>query len=288
MRFRTDLALEAKQNLEESGIKPGEKDGIISETFEIDEDIKVTSVDIISEKGEILLGKAKGKYVTLEIEKLFDQLPAGGNSDVKSDIQNRAIHALADQLSKFVKHSYYLKTLVIGLGNAQVTPDSLGPATLNQTCITRHLFRIYDCDGDDEYSSVCGLAPGVTGTTGLETADIVEEMVKLTKPDAVIIIDALAAREIERVSTTIQISNTGISPGAGMGNYRKELSRGSLGTEVIAIGVPTVIDADRLLKNPQCDVDMVVTPSNIDDVIRVFSHIISSAINICLHPGIYS
>ena len=123
-------------------------------------------------------------------------------------------------------------------------------------------------------------------TTGLETADIIEKMVKMTEPDAVIVIDALAAREIERVSTTIQISNTGISPGAGMGNYRKELSRQSLGTEVIAIGVPTVIDADRLLKNK--NVDMVVTPSDIDTVIDVFSNIISSAINICLHPGIYS
>ena len=201
-------------------------------------------------------------------------------------MKSRAVHALADQLSRFVKHSYYLKTLVIGLGNPEVTPDSLGPSVLAKTCITRHLFQIYECDGDDEYSNVCGLAPGVTATTGLETADIIEKMVKMTEPDAVIVIDALAAREIERVSTTIQISNTGISPGAGMGNYRKELSRQSLGTEVIAIGVPTVIDADRLLKNK--NVDMVVTPSDIDTVIDVFSNIISSAINICLHPGIYS
>ena len=282
MLYRTDLALEAKQNLEESGVKPGEKDGIISETAQIDDNISVTTVDITSAKGEILLGKPQGRYVTLEIEGLFDEI----RGDAKSDVKSRAIHALADQLSRFVKHSYYLKTLVIGLGNPEVTPDSLGPSVLAKTCITRHLFQIYECDGDDEYSNVCGLAPGVTATTGLETADIIEKMVKMTEPDAVIVIDALAAREIERVSTTIQISNTGISPGAGMGNYRKELSRQSLGTEVIAIGVPTVIDADRLLKNK--NVDMVVTPSDIDTVIDVFSNIISSAINICLHPGIYS
>ena len=282
MLYRTDLALEAKQNLEESGVKPGEKDGIISETAQIDDNISVTTVDITSAKGEILLGKPRGRYVTLEIEGLFDEI----RGDAKSDVKSRAVHALADQLSRFVKHSYYLKTLVIGLGNPEVTPDSLGPSVLAKTCITRHLFQIYECDGDDEYSNVCGLAPGVTATTGLETADIIEKMVKMTEPDAVIVIDALAAREIERVSTTIQISNTGISPGAGMGNYRKELSRQSLGTEVIAIGVPTVIDADRLLKNK--NVDMVVTPSDIDTVIDVFSNIISSAINICLHPGIYS
>ena len=282
MLYRTDLALEAKQNLEESGVKPGEKDGIISETAQIDDNISVTTVDITSAKGEILLGKPQGRYVTLEIEGLFDEI----RGDAKSDMKSRAVHALADQLSRFVKHSYYLKTLVIGLGNPEVTPDSLGPSVLAKTCITRHLFQIYECDGDDEYSNVCGLAPGVTATTGLETADIIEKMVKMTEPDAVIVIDALAAREIERVSTTIQISNTGISPGAGMGNYRKELSRQSLGTEVIAIGVPTVIDADRLLKNK--NVDMVVTPSDIDTVIDVFSNIISSAINICLHPGIYS
>ena len=253
MLYRTDLALEAKQNLEESGVKPGEKDGIISETAQIDDNISVTTVDITSAKGEILLGKPQGRYVTLEIEGLFDEI----RGDAKSDVKSRAVHALADQLSRFVKHSYYLKTLVIGLGNPEVTPDSLGPSVLAKTCITRHLFQIYECDGDDEYSNVCGLAPGVTATTGLETADIIEKMVKMTEPDAVIVIDALAAREIERVSTTIQISNTGISPGAGMGNYRKELSRQSLGTEVIAIGVPTVIDADRLLKNK--NVDMVVT-----------------------------
>ena len=282
MLYRTDLALEAKQNLEESGVKPGEKDGIISETAQIDDNISVTTVDITSAKGEILLGKPQGRYVTLEIEGLFDEI----RGDAKSDVKSRAVHALADQLSRFVKHSYYLKTLVIGLGNPEVTPDSLGPSVLAKTCITRHLFQIYECDGDDEYSNVCGLAPGVTATTGLETADIIEKMVKMTEPDAVIVIDALAAREIERVSTTIQISNTGISPGAGMGNYRKELSRQSLGTEVIAIGVPTVIDADRLLKKK--NVDMVVTPSDIDTVIDVFSNIISSAINICLHPGIYS
>ena len=282
MLYRTDLALEAKQNLEESGVKPGEKDGIISETAQIDDNISVTTVDITSAKGEILLGKPQGRYVTLEIEGLFDEI----RGDAKSDVKSRAVHALADQLSRFVKHSYYLKTLVIGLGNPEVTPDSLGPSVLAKSCITRHLFQIYECDGDDEYSNVCGLAPGVTATTGLETADIIEKMVKMTEPDAVIVIDALAAREIERVSTTIQISNTGISPGAGMGNYRKELSRQSLGTEVIAIGVPTVIDADRLLKNK--NVDMVVTPSDIDTVIDVFSNIISSAINICLHPGIYS
>ncbi|MDD6042562.1 MAG: GPR endopeptidase [Eubacteriaceae bacterium] len=280
MRFKTDLALEAKQNLEEAGIKPGQDDGIISEEVKIDENIKATIVDVISQKGEILLGKPQGRYVTLEIDGLLDVQP--------EDVKLRAERALAEQLSRFIQHSYYLKTLVIGLGNERVTADSLGPVTLSKVKITRHLFQIYDCDGDDQYSNVCGLAPGVTATTGMETADIIEKIVNMIKPDAVIVIDALAAREIERVSRTIQISNTGISPGAGMGNYRKELSRESLGVEVIAIGVPTVIDADRLMKNPDFNVDMVVTPTDIDAIIQIFSDIIASGVNICLHPGIYS
>lgn len=153
-------------------------------------------------------------------------------------------------------------------------------------------------------SSVCGLAPGVTATTGMETAELIEKAVELTKPDVVIAVDALAARNIDRVSTTIQLSDTGISPGAGMGNRRKQLNEETLGVKVIAIGVPTVIDSQTVVMEAveamhlpedsakayleSREFDMVVTSTEIDLVVRYFSEIIAKAVNITLHPGIYS
>ncbi len=295
MKYRTDLAVEGIENLEQSGVRPGEKDGIVMEKETIDEDIKVTTIDIVNLKGEAMLGKPCGRYVTMEINGIVDE---------KEGIADRAAKALSRQLSKLVRHRYDLKVLVVGLGNEKVTPDSLGPHTVSKVKITSHLFKIFGCDGDEEMSNVSGLAPGVTATTGMETAELIEKAVEMTRPDAVIAIDALAARNIDRVSTTIQISDTGISPGAGMGNMRKQLNEASLGTKVIAIGVPTVIDSKTLilealeqLKVPEekaysymdeREFDMVVTSTDIDLVIQSFSEIIAKAINITLHPGIYS
>ena len=159
--------------------------------------------------------------------------------------------------------------------------------------ITSHLFKFFDCDGAEDMSNVCGLAPGVTAITGMETAELIEKAVELTKPDVVIAIDALAARNIERVSTTIQLSDTGISPGAGMGNMRKQLNEQTLGTKVIAIGVPTVIDSKTVILEAaeamhlpestvnayltQREMDMVVTSTDIDFIIKAFSDIIAKA-----------
>lgn len=295
MKYRTDLALEAMENLSETGVVPGEKDGILMEKQEIDKDIHVTAIEIVNLKGEAKMGKPQGKYITLEIAGIVDEV---------TDIIPRASKALAGQLSKMVQHSYYLRVLIIGLGNEKVTPDSLGPHTVSKVKITSHLFELFDCDGDEEMANVAGLAPGVTATTGMETAELVKKAVEMTEPDVVIAIDALAAKNIDRVSTTIQLSDTGISPGAGMGNMRKMLNESTLGTKVIAIGVPTVIDsrtvileameemkvsetdADNYLQSR--NLDMVVTSTDIDIIIKSFSEIIAKAINIVLHPGIYS
>lgn len=295
MKYRTDLALEAMENLSETGAVPGEKDGILMEKQEIDKDIHVTAIEIVNLKGEAKIGKPQGKYITLEIAGIVDEV---------TDIIPRASKALAGQLSKMVQHSYYLRVLIIGLGNEKVTPDSLGPHTVSKVKITSHLFELFDCDGDEEMANVAGLAPGVTATTGMETAELVKKAVEMTEPDVVIAIDALAAKNIDRVSTTIQLSDTGISPGAGMGNMRKMLNESTLGTKVIAIGVPTVIDsrtvileameemkvsetdADNYLQSR--NLDMVVTSTDIDIIIKSFSEIIAKAINIVLHPGIYS
>lgn len=295
MKYRTDLAMENLESLENSGIRPGEKDGVIVESRRFDADIKVTAVEITSLKGEALFGKPVGQYITIEIEDMMEE---------EDNLKNRAAEALSAELSKLVSHSFQRKVLVVGLGNEKVTPDSLGPETVSKVKITSHLFKLFDCDGDEDMSNVSGLAPGVTAITGMETADLIAKAVELTRPDTVIAIDALAARNIERVGTTIQISNTGISPGAGMGNMRKQLNEKSLGIPVIAIGVPTVIDSKTLLieaaeamhlEDGQVQdyfasrkLDMVVTSTDIDFVIKAFSDIIAKAINITLHPGIYS
>lgn len=295
MKYRTDLAVENIESLSESGVKPGEKDGVIIEKNQVDEDIRVISVEVSNLKGEILMGRPQGRYVTIEVDGIIEE---------KEGIKERAARALAAELGKMIQHRYGLKILVVGLGNENVTPDSLGPVTLNKVRITSHLFRFFGRDGDEEMSDVCGIAPGVTATTGMETAELIKKTVELIQPDAVIAIDALAARNIERVSNTIQLSDTGIAPGAGMGNMRKELNRETLGIKVIAIGVPTVIDSKTVilealeeLQVPESDAaayfdkrdfDMVVTSTDIDMVTSSFSDIIANAVNITLHPGIYS
>ena len=185
-----------------------------------------------------------------------------------------------------------------------MTPDSLGPYTVSKVKVTRHYFLMYEATGDEEMSCVSGFTPGVMGSTGMESAELIKSAAAIAKPEVIIAIDALAARDIDRISTTIQMSDTGISPGAGTGNMRKELTERTLGTKVIAIGVPTVIDSRTLImdslsgfltdpagaerymeKNGK---DMIVTSTDIDQVIKDFSQIIANGINITLHPGIYS
>ena len=294
MNYRTDLAVERSQLLDEAGQRA---QGYIKKQSQIDEDIAVTEIEITTEDGEKAFGKPRGTYITLEVKGVLEE---------KSQIKERAARALADRLKGMIKFDYYLKVLVVGLGNEKVTPDSLGPHTVDKVKITSHLFRIFDCDGDWEMANVSGFNPSVTGVTGMETADLIEKVAGLVKPDAIVCIDALAARDIHRLSTTIQVCDTGIFPGAGMGNNRKEISRQTVGCPVISIGVPTVIDSRTLLLEAADSIgdlsfgqqiqkyidsrymDMIVTSTDIDAIIKDFSDIISNAINITLHPGIYS
>ena len=307
MKYRTDLALESMQLYSEGikingSVEAGSEDlnkfdkipGINCTEEEINEDIKVTRIEVIDEVGETILGKRRGNYITLEID---------GIVDGKEGIKERAAHALAAELKKFIKFHEHLKVLVIGLGNDKVTPDALGPYSVSKMKITRHLFLMYECDGDPEMANVSGLIPGVMGTTGIETAELIKQAVSIVEPEVVLIVDSLAARDIKRVNTTIQINDTGINPGSGMGNNRKEISEETIGRKVISVGVPTVIDANTLVidalsgfkeaedkieayiaQNPQ---ELVVTSTDIDLVIKDFSDIISNSVNITLHPGIY-
>ena len=290
MQYRTDLAVEVDALLEKAQQRA---QGYIKKQCQIDEDIAVTDITITTEDGEAAFGKPRGTYITLEVQGVLEE---------KNDIIRRASKALAEELKKMIKFDYFLKVLVVGLGNEKVTPDSLGPHTVDKIKITSHLFRIFECDGDWEMANVSGFNPSVTGVTGMETAELIERAVSLVKPDVVIAIDSLAAKDISRMSTTIQLCDTGIAPGAGMGNSRKALNQDSLGCRVVAIGVPTVIDSRNLLLEAAEEVkewdvesyirkhnlDMIVTSTDIDQIIKNFSDIISNAINITLHPGIYS
>ena len=222
----------------------------------------------------------------------------------KPGIKEKAERAVAEELKSLINFDYYLKVLVAGLGNSMVTPDALGPETAAKIRVTRHLFVMFEADGDDEMSNVSCIIPGVTATTGLETADIIKKAAELSTPDIVIAIDSLAARNIERVSTTIQITDTGIAPGGGMGNNRKGINESTVGTRVIAIGVPTVIDATTIIRDAlddniesaekvekyiqEYDRQMIVTSTDIDMIIKDFSDIIANGINKTIHPGIYS
>ena len=322
MNYRTDLAYESKQLYDEEKGEETDIDGVTMDKTIYDEEIQAIKIKILNENGEKALGKPKGSYITLEIKGLSDVVI---NEVMLSGLKMRAARALSNELKNFVKFYYNLKVLIVGLGNDKVTPDALGPYTASKVKITRHLFIMYEAEGDEEMTCVSGFIPGVTGSTGMETAELIKKAVEVTKPEVVIVIDSLAARDINRISTTIQINDTGISPGSGMGNVRTMISDETLGCKVIAIGVPTVIDSRTLVldtlrnfeeqnKEPNCNSketncdskvvqgngdmfdkfvkdngqDMIVTSTDIDQVIKDFSDIIANGINITLHPGIYS
>lgn len=269
--------------------------GVEVETEKFKDIVGITRIKITDENGSKAMQKPLGNYITLEVE---------GVVDGEEEVKEAAAAAVSNELKRLIHFHNKLKVLIIGLGNDKVTPDALGPYTVSKVKVTRHYFLMYDTDSDDEMSCVSGFIPGVMGSTGMETADLIKSAAKIAKPEVIIAIDSLAARNINRISTTIQISDTGISPGAGTGNYRKQLNEKTLGIKVIAIGVPTVIDSKTLimdnlfeyLKDPngaeqyidEKGVPMIVTSTEIDQVIKDFSDIISNGINITLHPGIYS
>lgn len=295
MKYRTDLAIERKEILDEEHGGKREIDGIELEKVTYDEDIESTRIRILNEEGEAQLEKPRGTYITIEVEGILEE---------KEGIKERAAKALAKELSRLIPFHEHLKVLVAGLGNEKVTPDALGPATASKVKVTRHFFLMYEAEGDEELGCVSCIVPGVTGTTGIETAELIRGAVELTQPEAVLVIDSLAARNIERVSTTIQINDTGIDPGGGMGNLRARLSEETLGRKVVAVGVPTVIDSRTIIREALEDhsqeaeeiqryleekgQDMIVTSTDIDQIIKDFSDILANGINKTLHPGIYS
>ncbi|MDB5083871.1 MAG: endopeptidase [Bacilli bacterium] len=232
---RTDLAVEARE-LAGQGDESQQIPGVRSEEYE-DEGIKVTWLRIESQEGSRRIGKVMGNYLTLEIPGLRYKDPV---------LQQRVSEVFAAELQKYLKMSENDTVLVIGLGNWNVTPDALGPLVANKIFVTRHLFTHLPHVVEEGYRPVSAVSPGVLGITGIETTEIVRGIVEHVKPDLVIAIDALASRSLDRVNTTIQVADTGITPGSGVGNKRKGLTKEALGVPVIAIGVPTVVDASTI------------------------------------------
>ncbi len=241
---RTDLAVEAREMAVEERNKSKEAskqtvstdiEGVIIKERE-DNGIKISSVEI-TEEGAKSIGKKKGNYLTLEVQGIRQQ---------DTELQEKVQKVFAKEFSQFMKNLSIKEDascLVVGLGNWNVTPDALGPIAVENLLVTRHLFSLQPENVQEGFRSVSAIAPGVMGLTGIETSDIIHGVIEKSKPDFVIAIDALASRSIERVNSTIQISDTGIHPGSGVGNKRKELSQETLGIPVIAIGIPTVVDA---------------------------------------------
>lgn len=245
-QIRTDLALEEKESFPGDG---GEVAGVsLQEWFREDTEIKLTEVKILDEKGSKAMGKPVGTYITLEADDLWKK---------DEDYHYQVSEELANQIRQLLDVRWYSKSikrrdpsvLAVGLGNPSVTPDSLGPRVLNNLQITRHLREEY---GEDYCRSrgipvLSGLIPGVMAQTGMETSEILKGVIKETKPDLLLVIDALAARSVRRLGTTIQLTDTGIHPGSGVGNHRHSLTEESLGIPVLAIGVPTVVGAASIV-----------------------------------------
>lgn len=279
-QVRTDLALEARERFEEDAEIRGVS---VEEQYDEKRDIRLTKVFIESENGAKAMGKPVGVYITLEAPKL---------SEADKDYHREVSETLADCLRELLGTGKERSVLIVGLGNREVTPDALGPEVVGNLRITRHLVREYGSAafGTERVHLISGIVPGVMAQTGMETLEIVRGVVEETKPDVVVAIDALAARSTKRLNRTIQISDAGIHPGSGVGNHRHSLTRETIGVPVIAIGVPTVVDAATIVYDAVRDRNavppglntMFVTPKDIDETIKSLSFTISEALNIAL------
>lgn len=312
--IRTDLALEDKERFEEENV---EVQGVIlEESYDEQWEIKTTTVQIKTENGAKTMGKPVGTYITMEAPNM-----AVPDEEYHSEISEK----IADCVEKLMNGQAFQKqgedwaVLLIGLGNRAVTPDALGPYVADHLNVTRHIVKEYGkyAMGKDEVTLTSALVPGVMAQTGMETVEIVKGVVKETNPDLIIAVDALAARSTKRLNRTIQIADTGINPGSGVGNHRNGITRESVGVPVIAIGVPTVVDAATIVNDAMENLiremersetlkgvgvvlqgyhaaekyelvrelisphlnGMFVTPKDIDDTVKRISYTISEGLN---------
>lgn len=312
-KIRTDLAMEQKERFESDHV---EVSGVVlEEEYDEEKEIKITTVRIETENGAKAMGKPVGTYLTLEAPNM-----AAADEGYHREISE----TLAGFLEKYMKDTEEnqekgYSVLVVGLGNRGVTPDALGPYVVDQLNVTRHIVQEYGryAVGKGGSRIVSAIVPGVMAQTGMESAEIIRGIVNETTPDLIMVIDALAARSTKRLNRTIQISDAGIHPGAGVGNHRSEITKDTMGIPVIAIGVPTVVDAATIVNDtmenfitaletsetlkgvgvvlqgynsaekyelvkeliaPHLN-GMFVTPKDIDDTVRRISYTISEAMN---------
>ncbi len=275
MQNRTDLALEQAAALsQESGIRMEQR----GKAF------RITEICIERDEDGKTIGRGKGRYVTLECEQLSHF----------SDSYRLQVEELAEELRRFLPEG---NVLVAGLGNQEITPDALGPLVAGRIFATRHLRHELQVEDPElaflhQLRPVSVLANGVLGQTGIETAELIAALKEAVSPRAVIAVDALACSDLKRLGTTIQIADAGISPGSGVQNKRKELSCKTLGVPVIAVGVPTVVDMHTIVRSYASDPgvhigtfpNMMVTPRDIDKLIRNAAKLIADSLNLALHP----
>lgn len=311
-QVRTDLALETREKFEEDNV---EIKGVrVEEEIIPESEIKITNVFIETENGAKIMGKPKGSYITLEAPNMSEQ-----DEDYHREISLQLAKVLERLLPK---KEAPVAVLVAGLGNREVTPDALGPRVVDNMMITRHIIREFGkyAFGEEETNQISGIVPGVMAQTGMESMEILKGVIQETKPDCIIAIDALAARSTKRLGRTIQVTDTGINPGSGVGNHRHGLSLESLGIPVIAIGIPTVVDAATIVSDTMSNLiqamsgsvhlkslgnsldslneaekqdlirellspslnTMFVTPKDIDESIKRLSFTVSEGLNIAL------
>ena len=309
---RTDLALEEKERFESDDV---EIQGVVlEEDYDEEQELKVTRVEIRTENGAKAMGKPVGTYLTLETPNL-----AIPDEETHMNISARLCGYIGELIRKNTEEKDDLSVLVVGLGNRNVTPDALGPYVADHLSVTRHIVKEYGkyAMGVDHANLISAIVPGVMGQTGMESTEIVRGIVNEIHPDLVIAVDALAARNSKRLNRTVQIADTGIHPGSGVGNHRSGLTEETLGVPVIGIGVPTVVDAGTIVNDtmenfiaaletsdslkgvgevlrsynagekyefvkeliaPHLN-GMFVTPKDVDEMIHHISHTISEALN---------
>ncbi len=309
---RTDLALEEKERFESDDV---EIQGVVlEEDYDEEQELKVTRVEIRTENGAKAMGKPVGTYLTLETPNL-----AIPDEETHMNISARLCGYIGELIRKNTEEKDDLSVLVVGLGNRNVTPDALGPYVADHLSVTRHIVKEYGkyAMGVDHANLISAIVPGVMGQTGMESTEIVRGIVNEIHPDLVIAVDALAARNSKRLNRTVQIADTGIHPGSGVGNHRSGLTEETLGVPVIGIGVPTVVDAATIVNDtmenfiaaletsdslkgvgevlrsynagekyefvkeliaPHLN-GMFVTPKDVDEMIHHISHTISGALN---------
>lgn len=299
--IRTDLAIENREVYRKAEKLEEEIPGVETSVEQVSDDFKITEVKILSEEGANVLDKPIGSYYTLEADNL-----TLGIASLNEKVENK----ITEILQKILNLKADDTVLIVGLGNEDVTPDSVGPKVVSKIDITSHLIKYVPEYIKEGTRPVSAIVPGVLGTTGIETSDIIKAIVEKVNPDKIVVIDALAARNIKRIKNTIQISDTGIAPGSGVGNNRQRINEELLGIPVIALGVPTVVDSKTIVSDviesiiekdhvgtdkkeqyydfienmlPGIENNSMVTPNEIDEVVENLSTILANGINMALN-----